>query len=599
MSPLSGKAAASAEVLTFERAPAPPPAEGSRPLEPLGRMAREAVRARRIGEKFVELGLASVEQVEAALAEQVRHPGRPLGLILVELGAVTAASLGGLTGEEIPDEGAKGRVAVIDPAAVRLLPRDLAQAHQILPVSASKSTVLIAVARAADVDTLVALRPYFPAGVRLEPRLWPKDQLARLIAIAYAHDLSVDGALVDAKDRVGQSFAPDDWTDPAVRFVNAVLLDALRLGAATVHFTPDGQTVRLGYRIDGAMNAAAAIPQRLWAAVLQRLRRLAGLEKTNAIAGDGRFELRLGDRIVAARFAFAPTHAGEAAALELIETRRELIPFEKLGLSESARAALTRALQRPQGLLIVAGPKGSGRTATLAALMDKLRAPELSLAAASERAEIDLPGVPHFLADAARGQPMAAAIAAAALHDADVIGVGALDDAQAAQAALDAVRQGRRVLAQVTAADALGALARLHELGLSPAALSGQLTAVTAQRLARKLCPVCKTARMATREEARWFAGPRGESATVYDPVGCPYCRGTGYKGRLVLAETLALDPDLDDMVAAGANRSELAAFARDERGFRSLRDDAVERVRQGELSPAEFRRVVDLSART
>lgn len=542
---------------------------------------------RRVAETCLALNLLGEDQLAVAARTKAAEPYRPLGEILVELGFLSNASLGGVLGEPVSETDGE-RHPLIDPAAVRLLPRDVARSHQAMAVSSASGTVILAVGGACDVQAIQELRPYFPTGARIEPRLWPAPVFANALDAFYALDMSADAALKDLVAR-GPAELGRGWADPIQRLANALVLDAVRLGASAIQFDPELRFVRAAFRVDGAVTPIASLPKSEWPALLARFRSLARREN-----GTETMRFRFGDRRIDGVLSTIATLQGENLVIRLVERAKPAIAMANLGLSDAALAKLRRARARPQGLVIVAGPQGAGRTTTLFSFLEGA-ARGASAASIECEHKIRVPGVAQLRVTEAADSAVAEAIRVALAQGRDTLLVAGLIGPMSAQAALDAANAGARVHAGMLAPDAATALAKLMEWAASPAQLTGTLTAVMSQRLARKLCPVCKESRTATAEEARLLGAPLSRPPVLHGPAGCTYCRSTGHKGRVLVSEILLIDDELEDVIAGGATRAEIMGLARD-KGFLPMQADGLARVKSGDLALEELARVVDLT---
>lgn len=551
----------------------------------------------RIGERLLSLGLLGEEHLAKALDEKRRSPHKRLGRILIEQGVLSEASLQGVFGQAI----SQARSVLIDPAAVRILPRDVAANHQALPISTGDGAAIVAVTAACDSTTIEQLKPFFPAGLRIEPRVWPQDELGHVISAAHEHPLSFDGVMaeLDAREADGDAGeARKGWNDPAVRFVNAAILEALRLSATAIHLEPRGERIIVSFRVDGVLEARGSLPRRELAAVLLRLEALSDdgpgsrrMEKDAAGILTGRLAAFLGDRHIEGRIFGLPSAEGEAVVVRLTETTRVPLPLERLGFGEATREALRQALKRPQGMTIVAGPRESGRTETLYALLAEARRAGGAALTIEARVSHRVAQARQVALDSGDHLSAPALVRAGIAQDCDVILIDSIDDRETARAALDAAMAGIRVLAGISAPDSFTALARLMDLGISPALVAANVPAIAALRLGRRLCTVCKRSQAATPTMCEALHLEAQSGVTLNAPKGCSYCRDTGYKGRVAISEVLPIGGELADLIGQGATRSEIEGFA-EEVGFVRLPQDGIARTMAGETSFDEWVRL-------
>ena len=566
---------------TIEPAPAAParprlaPAEAQRPL----------------GERLVEMGLVSRAALDAALAEQERSPHKLLGRILNDMDAFVPPS----------DAPAHDPLhTLIDPEALRLVPADLIRSSQVLPISRGGGMVIAALSGPARLDAIEDLRPYLPAGTRIEPCFWPAAALEATIEAVLDFPMGAEAILKGlARGTEERGAAATVWADPAVRLVNAALLDAIRASASHVHFEPVDGFVRIRTRVDGAMHQSSSIDKRFWAPVAGHLCNLAGLgaEGENAADQPGEFSMRLGDRTFDCALKAFETLNGTRMTIRIVEIAREPMALPELGLSDHAAALLLRSLVRPSGLLVVAGGRASGRTTTLYGILGEMKAADRSIFTVERRIGYRLPLVSQLEVSATQAKDPVTLLADVVAQDPDVILFDKMEGAASARGLTNAAAAGRLVLTTMDAPDALSALIELIGTMPDPRQLAGRVTMVMAQRLVRRLCSVCKESRPASADECFIFGLDPAERPTVYHPAGCPSCRNTGYRGRTLVSEVLVIDDDMNDLIASGAGLAELRALATD-KGFQTLAEDGVRKVLLGEVSPRELARAVDLAAR-
>ena len=434
------------------------------------------------------------------------------------------------------------------------------------------------------------------------PRVCPPAQLGELIDRAYGYAMSIDG-IVQELESGTRSIAGFDGADagyahPLVRLVDAILLDAVKTGASDIHFEPEELFLRLRYRIDGAMSQIRSFHHEHWSPISQRLKIMAGMNIADRLRPqDGRIGLNLGHREIDLRVSSLPTVHGENIVLRVLDKTRSLVPLERLGISAGNQLLIERALKRPEGIFIVTGPTGSGKTTTLYALLGQISTAEVNIMTLEDPVEYQLPLLRQTQVRETTGLGFAEGVRALLRQDPDIVFIGEVRDADTASMAVRAAMTGHQVFTTLHTNDALGAITRLTELGLEPGLIAGNVTAILAQRLARKLCPHCRRGRAASAEECRILGVEAAAPPEIFDPAGCAACRHTGYRGRVPVTELLPLDEELDEIVAARGPRSALKAAAV-RKGYRTLAADGIAKVLAGELALASLARTVDLTVR-
>jgi general secretion pathway protein E/type IV pilus assembly protein PilB len=348
-----------------------------------------------------------------------------------------------------------------------------------------------------------------------------------------------------------------------------------------------------------------------WPELSHRLKIMAGMNIADTRSmQDGRFNMQVGSAEIDFRMAVMPTVQGENIVIRILDHRRALLPLEKLGYDKQALAQLDLILQRPEGVVLVTGPTGSGKTTTLYAILKRLSNVEINIMTLEEPVEYQFDMIRQTAIQEAQGLDFAEGVRGILRQAPDIIFIGEVRDADTARMALRASMTGHQVFTTLHCNDVFGALPRLSDLGLSSRMMAENISGIVAQRLVRKLCPKCKKIREATPQEADFlaqaetshaFAGlaetpqARLEPLILAEAVGCDHCSQSGYRGRLAVTEILRVTPEIDELVARDAPRAELRRRAASE-GFRSMAQDGIAKVVRHETSLDELRRNVDLT---
>ncbi len=380
---------------------------------------------------------------------------------------------------------------------------------------------------------------------------------------------------------------------PAVQLVNRLLLDAANAGASDVHLESQERGLRVRYRIDGVLQDVPAPPESVREAIVSRLKVMAELDITERRqAHDGRARLVVGGRELDVRVSTLPTLHGESVVLRLLDTVRRPMGLDQLGMAEDTLAALQHCAASPNGMLLTTGPTGSGKTSTLYALVQRLSSGREKIVSVEDPVEYELPGVVQVPVRERGGMTFDRALRSMLRHDPDVLLVGELRDPETVEVCVQAALTGHLVLSTLHTNDAPSALTRLLDLGVAPYLVGSTVEAVLAQRLARRLCPDCAlgvAAPEAVREEMRQ-EGVASDFIRV--AVGCPACRGTGYRGRTGIFELLVVDDEVRDAVVRRDGAGQLRRLAL-EHGMRSLRADGWRQVAAGVTTVEEVVRVL------
>ncbi|WP_410499437.1 GspE/PulE family protein [Chitinibacter sp. S2-10] len=549
----------------------------------------------RIGELLLGKGLISSDQLEIALREQAKTPVL-LGQLLVSLGFLSESLLREALVENLGHGSIDLSRAIADPRALALLDKTVAKRWLVLPIALDQRRLSIAMAQPNNLLLLDQLRLQTRDEYTIIPLLAAESDIIAGIDRYYGFELSIDGILREIETgELHESIQTGaDYSQPVVRLIDAILADAVTRGASDVHFEPEQAFVRIRYRIDGILRQIRALHKSYWPAMVVRLKVLAGLNiAENRAPQDGRISLTLCARNLDFRVASLPTNWGENIVLRILDRNKNLLALDELGLSQTQLATLHRMLARPEGLILLTGPTGSGKTTTLYSILSHLNSVERNIMTLEDPVEYPLAMIRQTSIGDVVKMDFANGIRALLRQDPDVILIGEIRDHDTAEMAMRAAMTGHQVYATLHTASALGAIARLFDLGVQPDVLAGNLIGMVAQRLVRLLCPACKVAYQSDEIECRQLG--IDAPTTIYRAAACPECEQQGYRGRTTVMELLRVDSRLEELIARRATLGEMQQATRD---FASLSDDACRRVLAGETSLAEIGRVVDLTGR-
>lgn len=472
--------------------------------------------------------------------------------------------------------------------------------HCLVPVARRGDAVVVACGATPDPQALAELSELLGAAVETVPA--PEDEVVAAVRRAYGAEPGTAADLIaglepDAESDSGGELVAHDLAalanqPPVVRLVNLLLSEAVAAGASDVHLEADQRRVRVRYRVDGVLDDAPAPPAQLRQAMLSRLKIMAELDIAERRAPqDGRFRLRLEDRELDVRVSTLPTLHGESIVLRLLDAAREAHDLASLGMGPDTLAAVTRFARRPQGVLLVTGPTGSGKTTTLYALVRHLATGREKIVSVEDPVEYQLPEVAQVPVSPKAGVTFARALRSILRHDPDVLLVGEMRDPETAEICAQASLTGHLVLSTLHTTDAPAALTRLLDLGVPHYLVTSTVELVLAQRLVRSVCRHCVRTEPVD-DAVRHLAADDGvELHEIRRGTGCDVCRGTGYRGRTGIYELLVVDDDLRREVSRGAGSDVLRPLAL-AHGMRSLRADGWRQVRAGRTTPDEVLRV-------
>src|SRR5436853_1206625 len=557
---------------------------------------------RHLGQILIDQGILTEDQLRIALLEQTKQHV-PVGRLLVQLGFVSEATLRDALSEKLGLQAVDlGRI-IVDPSALKLVPRDMARRYRVFPVAVDRQQKKFIVALA-DTNNIVALdqlREHLKGDYEIELRIAGDSEIERAIEHYYGHEFGIDGILKEIETgEVDYTTVAegDEYSQPVVRLISALLADAVERGASDIHFEPEQNFLRIRYRIDGVLRQIRSLHKTYWPAMAVRLKVMAKMNIAETRAPqDGRISATMSGRVVDFRVASLPTSHGENLVLRILDRQKGIVPLDKLGLDNLQLELLKRMIARPEGIILVTGPTGSGKTTTLYSILNHINSDGINVMTLEDPVEYPMTLIRQTSVAEAAKLDFANGIRAMMRQDPDVILVGEIRDHETAEMAFRAAMTGHQVYTTLHTNSAVGAFPRLLDIGIVPDILAGNIIGILAQRLVRRLCRTCRQSYDPEAGERRLLGVTSAESAALYRAVGCEHCDYQGFRGRQSILEILKVDGALDEMVARRATAREILAAARAQ-GFKTLADDGARLVRQGATSLDELMRVVDLTER-
>ncbi|MBI2396771.1 MAG: type IV-A pilus assembly ATPase PilB [Xanthomonadales bacterium] len=558
-----------------------------------------------IARRLAAEGVVPEDQARKAVEESSKQK-IPLVSFFVQNGLAPAAAVANAASIEfgIP----LVDVRSIDPRVmpIKLVEEKLIQSHKALPLWKRGNRLFVGISDPTNLRALDDIK--FAANMPVEPILVPEDTLERMIDLALAGadslaaggdeddeglgDLEIEGG--DDDDEGGGSGIDAGGDDtPVVRFVNKVLLDALKRGASDIHFEPFETSVRVRLRIDGMLKAVATAPVKLSPRISARLKVMSGLDiAERRVPQDGRIKLNISKtKSIDFRVSTCPTLFGEKVVLRVLDASAAKLGIEKLGYEEDQRKLFLDAIQKPYGMVLVTGPTGSGKTVSLYTGLNILNTEAVNISTAEDPVEIRVFGINQVQQNAKKGMTFAAALRSFLRQDPDIIMVGEIRDLETAEIAIKAAQTGHFVLSTLHTNDAPQTVARLMNMGIAPYNITSAVTLITAQRLARRLHD-CKRPLKIPREAllAEGFRDEEIDTMTIYEAVGCSSCN-EGYKGRVGIYQVMPMSEEIQTIILSGGNANQIAAESR-RIGINDLRQSALKKCKDGFTSLAEINRV-------
>ena len=559
---------------------------------------------RPLGQILIARGILSEDQLRIALLEQMKS-NAPIGKLLISLGFVSEATLREALSESLGRQSIDLSNAIVDPQALKLVPRDLAKRHHLLPIDYDDANrrLTLAVSDTRDIVGLDKVAALLPEQVEIDQLLAGESEIDRAIDQYYGHELSIDGILHEIEtgeiDWKSLSTTDDEYSQPVVRLIDSILTDAVKRDVSDIHFEPEANFLRIRYRIDGMLRQIRALHKSYWPAMTVRIKVLAGMNIAEMRAPqDGRIGLTVSGRTIDFRVSCQPTIHGENIVLRILDRQKGIVPLEGLGLADDHLQQLKLMIARPEGIILVTGPTGSGKTTTLYSVLNHINGEGIHIMTLEDPVEYPMALVRQTSVAESAKLDFANGIRSMMRQDPDVILVGEIRDAETAEMAFRAAMTGHQVYSTLHSNSAIGAVPRLLDIGVLPDIMAGNIIGIVAQRLVRRLCDHCRSPYPAEAYEMQLLgAAADSERPVLFRATGCERCDFQGYRGRIAIMELLRIDRGIDELIARRATAHEIRARALAQ-GFVTLADDGVRRVLAGVTSLEELGRVVDLTDR-
>ncbi|MEW6188392.1 MAG: type IV-A pilus assembly ATPase PilB [Thermodesulfobacteriota bacterium] len=561
-------------------------------------------KSNRIGELLLREKKITTQQLDDVLAELKRLGGQSkIGTLLIQKGFMDETTLLRFLAKQFGLPIIDLTRIEFDPALADLIPDNIARKYEILPISKEGTTLKLAISDPSNIFALDDLK--FLTGSNIQLFLSSERQLKEALDKHYSLTSSLTQALEDLKgmeiDFVSQEEDLDDTNleiaakeAPVVKLANLLLIDAIKRGASDIHFEAYERAFRVRYRIDGVLYEIMNPPMKLKNALISRLKIMSNLNiAERRLPQDGRLKLRFGEnRDMDFRVSVLPTLYGEKVVLRLLDKTNLQVDLERLGFEPDALTKFYQAVHKPYGMILVTGPTGSGKTTTLYSTLGELNKTTYNISTAEDPVELNIFGINQVHVHEEIGLTFSNVLRSFLRQDPDIIMVGEIRDKETAEISIKAALTGHLVLSTLHTNDAANTVTRLLDMGIEPFLVSSSLNLVLAQRLVRKLCPSCKKKVEKSTDLLKEFnLDPRIQA--LWEPVGCPSCNFSGYKGRIAIYEVLPLFERLKDLIFERASAAEIKRVARGE-GMKTLREGGVTKVLEGLTTLEEVIRVTD-----
>ncbi len=563
--------------------------------------------SKKLGEILIESGLITEEQLARSIEEQKKRRKR-LGEVLIELGYTTEEDIARTLSIQLGIPYVDLATAVVEPEAIDKVPEKIARKHLALPASMEKKVLTVVMADPLNFEAIKDIE--FVSGMNVRPAVSTQTQIQKAIQRYYHLSEPLQEVIekmshgfvevvpetvemvqdLELEDAIRKGKSP-----PIIRMVNNIIYHAIKNRASDIHIEPREKSMVIRERVDGLLREVFQLPKWVQGAVTSRIKIMARMDiAEKRIPQDGRIKIRVENREIDLRVSTLPIQYGEDIVIRVLDSARAIMRIEELGLIEKDLKRLRTLIEVPQGVVLVTGPTGSGKSSTLYAMINHIKKEAINIITLEDPIEYELKGVNQVAINEKTGLTFAYTLRSVLRQDPDVIMVGEMRDAETARIAIQASLTGHLVLSTLHTNTAVSAIIRLKNLGIETYLIASSLNGVVAQRLVRRLCNACKETYMPTREDLLKLGITFMPEKPVYfcRATGCNTCDKTGYKGRTGLFEVLVCNSFIKELIAGDAPEEAILKAAVDS-GMKYMVEDGIEKIKEGITSVDELLRVL------
>ncbi|HBG47209.1 MAG TPA: type II secretion system protein GspE [Deltaproteobacteria bacterium] len=559
---------------------------------------------KKIGELLVESGLITEEQLAEALAAGKDHKGVRLGAILVKMGYATEIDIAQTLSYQIGLPFVDMSSSTADPETLKLVNEKLAKQYLLVPLFHEKKVLRVAMTDPLNLNAIDDLR--FSTGMEIQPCVATISDVTAAIARYYHLNEPIEDLIGDLKkdrlveiihetesnrdlsEQVKKSTAP-----PIIKMVDSIIIHGVDNRASDIHIEPQEKTVRLRIRVDGIMRETMQLPKWVQGPVVSRIKLMAKMDiAERRVSQDGRFKVRLGEKSMDVRVSSLPTQYGETVVMRLLDSKTSMVDINTVGFLKEELGMALDVIERPQGVVLVTGPTGSGKTSTLYAMLSHIKKDEINVITIEDPIEYELKDVNQVAVNEKTGLTFSYTLRSVLRQDPDVILVGEMRDNETAIIAHQASLTGHLVFSTLHTNDAVSSITRLRNLGIPSYMVATALNGIVAQRLVRMICQFCKEEYTPTEQELKKAGVKWSGKSKLYRGAGCKVCADTGYSGRTGIFEVLVVNNKIKALIAGEAPEQEILS-AGIEAGMQPMHMDGLKKVAAGITTLEELARVI------
>ncbi|RCW80416.1 type IV pilus assembly protein PilB [Halanaerobium sp. DL-01] len=559
---------------------------------------------KKIGELLLDHEYINREQLDLAL-EKMENTDKKIGEVLVELGYIREEDLIEVLEFQRGIPHADLDKYFFDPSLSELIPENMARRYLAVPIEKKGESKLKVVM--ADPTDLVAIDDLeMLSNLTIEPLYGAPNQIRSAINRLYGsedidisnifEDFNLDD-VEDVSDNQNEEIYEEaelrEMVDeaPIIKLANYIISKAYQKGASDIHIEPEENNIRVRFRIDGVLKKEMTAPKSSHRALVSRIKIIANLDITeHRVPQDGRIKMIFKGENLDMRVSTLPTIKGEKVVIRLLARNTNLLDLDNLGLSDYNRVKFGNLIKKPNGVLLLTGPTGSGKSTTLFAALNELNSPKINIVTIEDPVEYQISGINQVQAKVKAGLTFAKTLRSILRQDPDIIMIGEMRDEETAEIAVRSALTGHLVFSTLHTNDAVSSITRLVDIGLAPYLVAASLNGVVAQRLVRRLCPYCKEKRKLDKLDLKYLGDPEIEEA--YFAVGCEKCNNTGYNGRLAIQEIFEVDNRVKEMISDNISKEKISEYAKNN-GMITLKEDGITKIKAGETDVSEVERII------